>query len=99
MKKLCRMSLSGLILLCLSLSLTSCVTRIAKPSDDLLQDCSITYLGEGSKTGGDLVRLAEDRRYDVMRCNVDKAALRAYYDQLCKGYRNRCSDERGIFGR
>ena len=99
MKKLYRTSLSGLMLLCLSLSLTSCATRIAKPADDLLQDCKVTYLGEGNKTVRDLVKLAEDRKYDVMRCNVDKAALRAYYERLCKGYRNRCSDEKGIFRR
>ena len=87
------------MLLCLSLLLSSCATRIAKPSDDLLQDCRITYLKKGPATGRDVIRLAEDRKYDTMKCNADKAALRAYYEQLCKGYRNQCSDETGVLKR
>lgn len=81
----------------LSLSQTACVTRIAKPSDDLLQDCRITYLGPGPAKGKDVVKLAQDREFDVRKCNVDKKALRDYYDQLCRGYRNQCSDERTLF--
>ena len=83
----------------LSLLLTGCVTRIAKPSDDYLKDCTIPYLKDGPAKGKDIVRLVKQRELALHECNLDKKALRAYYDELCRGYRNQCSDERTIFRR
>lgn len=73
------------------------MTRIAKPSDDYLKDCPIPYLGDGPAKGKDIVRLAKQRELALRECNLDKEALRAYYERLCKGYRNQCSDERTLF--
>ncbi|UYA98831.1 hypothetical protein IVIADoCa7_5 [Xanthomonas phage vB_Xar_IVIA-DoCa7] len=58
------------------LSLTSCATRSVP--DRYLSDCTVTYWGGGTMTQGDLVKLAKDREYDVLRCNVDKAAIREW---------------------
>jgi hypothetical protein len=50
-------------------------------------------LPDGPAKGKDIVRVAKDNQQSLRACNVEKAALRAYYDQLCKGLRNKCSDE------
>lgn len=84
------------MLLCLMMSQTACVS-IPKPSDDLLQDCNITYPANGRLVNSDVVRLAKAREYDLKECNIDKKALRAYYETVCKGMRSVCSDERTLF--
>lgn len=66
----------GLMSLFLMLSLTSCATRSVPAR--YLQDCTITYWTADTMTQGDLVRLAKEREYDVIRCNVDKAAIREW---------------------
>ena len=65
--------------------LTSCVT-IPTPPAQFLEDCTVTYLTGTNPGNAELVKLAIDREYDVKLCNVDKAALRAYY----QGYREAC---------
>jgi hypothetical protein len=73
----------------LALSLTSCVS-VPVPNADYLRDCDITYLGAGPVTNADVVRLAVDREFDVRACNLDKAALRAWFEEQCAGSRKRC---------
>jgi len=77
--------LSGLMSLFLLLSLTSCVTIPAPPAQ-YLEDCAVTYLTKEQPTNSDVAKLAIDREYDVKLCNVDKRALRAWYE----GYRQAC---------
>lgn len=77
-------------------SATACKT-IAVPPDDYLQDCRISYLGgsRGSASSMDrIVKLAEARGNDTRLCNVDKAALRAWKADVCKGGSVRCVDGR-----
>lgn len=74
-----KLTLSGLIFLCLTMLLPSCATRPVPPKQ-FLEDCTVTYLGaDESATSSSLLRLAVARELDVARCNVDKAALRAWY--------------------
>ncbi len=75
--------LIGVGLICLLLSLTSCVTLPAPPAQ-YLDDCTVTYLAPDAKgTNGELFKLASDREMDVARCNVDKRSLRAWYEGYC----------------
>lgn len=67
------------------MSLTGCVT-VPSPPTEYLQDCAITYPPDRELTNGDVVVLAEEREFDVRRCNLDKRALRAWYE----GYRDGC---------
>lgn len=85
---------SGLAMLCLSLSLTACVT-VPVPPKQYLADCTVTYLGAEPASNASLTRLALDREFDVRLCNVDKAALRSYYDGFVEacGWRCRKSKE------
>lgn len=67
------------------LLLTSCVT-IPGPPAKYLEDCKVTYLTTATPDASDVARLALDREFDVKLCNVDKKALRAWYD----GYKQAC---------
>ncbi len=67
------------------MSLTSCAT-LPMPSSEYLKDCKISYLKAEAPTNRDLLQLAEDRRFDTKSCNLDKAALRAWYE----GYKASC---------
>lgn len=67
------------------MSLTSCVT-LPVPPEQYLKDCEVSYLTSESPTNKDIVQLAVNREYDVRMCNVDKRALRAWYE----GYRSAC---------
>ncbi|AHB12147.1 o-spanin [Xylella phage Paz] len=69
---------SGLISLFLMTLLTSCAS-IEFPKA-WLDDCAVTYPADGPMTQWDLYLLAQDRKLDVDRCNVDKAALRAFVE-------------------
>ena len=75
--------------LCLMMSLTSCVS-VPVPNPDYLKDCGITYLPTGPATNGDVVILAREREYDVKLCNLDKAALRAWFESQCSTVGKRC---------
>ncbi|AHB12199.1 Rz-like spanin [Xylella phage Prado] len=77
--------LSGLTSLFLLMSLTSCVTIPAPPAQ-YLEDCAVTYLTKENPSNSDVAKLAIDREFDVKLCNVDKRALRAWYD----GYKQAC---------
>lgn len=60
--------------------LTSCVT-IPAPPPQYLEDCKLTYLpAEGKVTNADVLKLAKDREWDMRVCNLDKRAIRAWYD-------------------
>lgn len=75
--------------MCLLMLLTSCATLVV-PSKDLTKDCTITYLGGKrgtTSTNEKVAQLARAREGDVRLCNVDKAALRAFYKEQCKGKR------------
>lgn len=77
----------------LLMSLTSCA-NLPVPDDSLLKDCPITYLGgaKGSDSSqAKVVQLAQDRRMDTVRCNVDKAALRAWKAEVCGTGKRRCT--------
>jgi hypothetical protein len=90
---LLRSTATALFLLTL---LTSCAS-LPVPSDDLLKDCSITYLGgaKGSASSQDkIVKLAQDRRLDTVFCNKDKAALRAWKEEVCGTGKRRCTGDR-----
>lgn len=84
-RKPLRLTLSGLTALCLMMLLTSCVT-IPVPDEQYLKDCEVTYLTEEAPVEADLLRLAMAREQDVMLCNLDKRALRAWYE----GYESAC---------
>ena len=73
---------------------TGCVS-IPTPRAEYLADCSISYPPDRPLTNGDVVRLAEEREFDVRRCNLDKAALRAWFEAQCKGWRKRCVAPKG----
>lgn len=76
--------------------LTSCA-NLPVPSDDLLKDCSITYLGgaKGTTSSQDkVVKLAQDRRMDTVLCNKDKAALRAWKAEVCGTGKSRCTGDK-----
>lgn len=77
--------LSGVATLFLMMWLTSCVTIPAPPAQ-YLEDCKVTYLGSDPVDNTAIVKLAIDREHDVKYCNLDKRAIRAYYD----GYREAC---------
>lgn len=86
---------TGLMMLFLMMSLTSCVTLRAPPAQ-YLEPCTATYLPPGKATQGDVVRLAVAREYDVKLCNADKAAIRAWYDGYCDAAGWRCRVKYGI---
>ena len=71
------------------ISLTACVT-VAVPNPEYLKDTPITYLKKGRVTNADITRLAEDREFDVKSANLDKAALRAWFEAQCRGWLRRC---------
>lgn len=76
--------------------LTSCA-NLPVPSDDLLQDCAITYLGgeRGTQSSqAKVVELAQSRRMDTVLCNKDKAALRAWKSEVCGAGKRRCTGDR-----
>jgi hypothetical protein len=75
------------------MSLMGCVTRIAKPSDDYLQDCPITYVGDGPVKGKEVIAVGRSNIHSLQVCNLDKQALRAYYSKMCKGYLHQCTGE------
>ncbi len=80
----------------LLMSLTSCAS-LPVPSDDLLKDCSITYLGgfKGTTSSQEkVVKLAQDRRLDTVLCNKDKAALRAWKAEVCGTGKRRCVQDK-----
>jgi hypothetical protein len=82
--------------LCLLMLLTSCA-NLPVPDDSLLKDCSISYLGgeRGSTSSQDkIVKLAQDRRMDTVLCNKDKAALRAWKEEVCGVGKRRCTGDR-----
>ncbi|WWO60324.1 hypothetical protein [Xanthomonas phage SB4] len=56
--------------------LTSCAS--IELNKEWLKDCPVTYLGDGPQLNSAVIKLAIDREYDVQRCNLDKAALRAW---------------------
>lgn len=68
----------------LATSLTSCVT-VRMPDAEFLKDCPLTYLKDGPVTNEDIVLLAQEREFDLRRCNLDKAALRAWFDAQKRG--------------
>ena len=80
---------TGLMSLSLVMLLASCVT-VRTPSADYLKDCDSTYPPDRELTNGDVVQLAKDREFDVRVCNLDKAALRAWYEAQCRGATRRC---------
>lgn len=65
--------------------LTSCVT-IKMPPTEYLKDCPVTYLKDGPAQNKDLAKTLLSAQYEQRKCNVDKAALRAWYE----GYRAAC---------
>lgn len=69
--------------------LASCVS-IPTPDPAYLKDCSISYLPDGQVTNGDLLKLSIEREFDVKRCNLDKAALRAWFEAQCAGPLRKC---------
>lgn len=80
----------------LLMSLTSCVS-LPVPSDDLLKDCTITYLGGAKGTESSqqkVVHLAQARRLDTVLCNKDKAALRAWKKEVCGVGKRRCTGDK-----
>lgn len=80
--------------LCLPMSLTSCAS-LPTPSDDLLKDCHITYLGGKRGTESkdeEVIALAQARRLDTVLCNKDKAALRAWKKEVCGVAGHRCKE-------
>lgn len=84
-----RLTLIGLMPLFLMMSLTSCVTIPAPPAQ-YLEDCEVTYLTAANPTTSDVARLALDREFDVKLCNVDKKALRAWYEGYVQACGWRC---------
>lgn len=81
---------------CLLMLLTSCA-NLPVPDDSLLADCPITYLGGKAGTESSqakIVQLAQDRRLDTVRCNKDKAALRAWKEEVCGTGKRRCTGDR-----
>lgn len=46
----------------------------------------MSYLTTDKPTNGELLVLVKDREYDMRVCNLDKRALRAWYE----GYRKAC---------
>ena len=64
------------------MSLVSCVT-VPTPPAIYLADCAITEPKPGELTNGDVARLAKDRAFDTERCNLDKRAIRAWYEGFC----------------
>ena len=84
---------SGLTSLFLMLLLTGCVT-VPTPPAEYLADCSITYPPDRELTNGDVVVLAEEREFDTRRCNLDKRALRAWYEGYCEAVGWRCRAQR-----
>lgn len=82
---LSKRTLITLALLCPTLLLTSCVTLPVPPAQ-YLSDCKLTYLTAKEPTVGDVTKLALDREFDLRVCNVDKRALRAWYE----GYEQAC---------
>lgn len=80
---------SGLMSLFLVMLLASCVT-VRTPSADYLKDCVVTYPPDRELTNGDVVQLAKDREFDLKVCNLDKAALRAWYEAQCRGAGRKC---------
>lgn len=78
--------------LCLAMLLTSCVS-VPTPNPKYLEDCHITYLdGElgTTSTNEKVIWVANGREIDLRMCNVDKAALRAWYEAQCRGPFKRC---------
>ena len=69
--------------------LAGCVS-VPKPPAEYLADCSITYPPDRELTNGDVVVLAEEREFDTRRCNLDKRALRAWYEGYCEAVGWRC---------
>lgn len=82
-------TLSGLMPLSLLMLLTSCVTIPAPPAQ-YLEDCEVTYLTGDNPTNADVAKLAIDREFDVKLCNVDKKALRAWYEGYVQACGWRC---------
>lgn len=85
-------TLRTVMALSLATLLTACVS-VPTPNETYLRDCHIPYLdGElgTTSTNEKVVELAEDREFALRMCNVDKAALRAWYDAQCRGWRKRC---------
>lgn len=83
-----------LVLLCLMLLLPSCVTLPVPPAQ-YLSDCKLTYLVGDAPTVGDVTQLALDREFDLRVCNVDKRALRAWYEGYEQACGWRCKSEDG----
>lgn len=69
--------------------LASCAT-VSVPNPEYLKDCEITWLPDGPATNADLVLLLRAREYDVKLCNLDKRALRAWFDSQCEGVTKKC---------
>lgn len=88
-----KLTLSGLKLMFLTILLTSCVT-IQAPSRDYLADCPIPYLKDGPAKNKDIVILAVKREYAIKSCNLDKKAIRDWYEAQCRGAFKRCEHER-----
>lgn len=72
----------GLMSLCLTMLLVSCVT-VPMPPAHYLQATPITEPKSGQLTNGDVARLAQDRAFDTEKANADKAAIRAWYEGYC----------------
>lgn len=89
------LTLSGLTTLFLMTLLTSCVTIPAPPAQ-YLEDCKLTYLpATGKVTNADIIKLAKDREYDLRECNLDKKAIRAWYDGVSAACGWRCRVRKG----
>lgn len=73
----------GLIVLFLTVFLAACGSKpvrmeFIRPSAELLADCPSTE--SEIRVNGDLARAVLAGREDLANCNVDKKALRAFYD-------------------
>lgn len=79
--------LTGLVLMCLILSLVGCAGTprivVLTPPDTLLADCPVPDYPV--LTNGDLARLALDRADALDRCNADKSGLREWAENARNG--------------
>lgn len=77
--KLARFTLSGLMLLGLMMS-SACSKAPARPDPRLLEHTVVTPVPDGPFTNRMAAKLLNEREADVGRCNVDKDAIKAWFD-------------------
>lgn len=94
-----RLTLRGLTSLCLLTLLASCVTVPMPPASllaptPITEPCATRPASEAGKpcalTNGDVAKLAVDRAFDTEKANLDKKAVRAWYDGYCAALGWRC---------